>query len=66
LACDIDDVLTRREIILLNRSKEMRIWSVKDEMENNELLKMSPEISFVSITGSQSFQIKNARKRYED
>ncbi|GHT03961.1 hypothetical protein AGMMS5026_09240 [Endomicrobiia bacterium] len=62
MACDIDGVLTRGEIILLNSGEEIKIWNVRDGMGYNELLKMSPEIKTAWITGRRSFQVEKYAK----
>lgn len=63
LACDIDGVLTRGEIVIFNDGEEMKIWNVKDGMGFNILSKTSPRIKTAWITGRQSLQ---AEKRVKD
>jgi 3-deoxy-D-manno-octulosonate 8-phosphate phosphatase (KDO 8-P phosphatase) len=58
LACDIDGVLTRGEIIIFNNSEEVKIWNVKDGMGYNLLSRTSPRIKTVWITGRESFQVE--------
>ncbi|MDR1784527.1 MAG: HAD hydrolase family protein [Endomicrobium sp.] len=62
LACDIDGVLTRGEIIILNNCEEIKIWNVKDGMGYNELFKTNPRIKTAWITGRQSFQVNKRAK----
>ncbi|MDR3071461.1 MAG: HAD hydrolase family protein [Endomicrobium sp.] len=62
LACDVDGVLTRGEIIILDRGSELKIWNVKDGMGYNELLKTVPKIKTAWITGRQSNQVEKRAK----
>ena len=58
IACDVDGVLTRGEIIILNNGEEVKIWNVKDGMGYNELWGVFPRIKTAWITGRESIQVK--------
>jgi 3-deoxy-D-manno-octulosonate 8-phosphate phosphatase (KDO 8-P phosphatase) len=58
LACDVDGVLTRGEIIVFNNKEEIKIWNVKDGMGYNLLSKTSPRIKTAWITGRGSVQVE--------
>jgi 3-deoxy-D-manno-octulosonate 8-phosphate phosphatase (KDO 8-P phosphatase) len=62
LACDIDGVLTRGEIIVLNNGEEIKIWNVKDGMGYNELFKTLPRIKTAWMSGRKSLQIQKRAK----
>jgi 3-deoxy-D-manno-octulosonate 8-phosphate phosphatase (KDO 8-P phosphatase) len=62
LACDIDGVLTRGEILILNSGEEVKIWNVKDGMGYSLLSKMSYKVKTAWITGRGSIQIQNRAK----
>jgi 3-deoxy-D-manno-octulosonate 8-phosphate phosphatase (KDO 8-P phosphatase) len=62
LACDIDGVLTRGEIIVLNNGEEIKIWNVKDGMGYSELFKTFPRIKTAWITGRKSLQVEKRAK----
>ncbi|GHT60943.1 hypothetical protein AGMMS50222_06460 [Endomicrobiia bacterium] len=62
LACDIDGVLTRGEIIVLSNGEEIKIWSVKDGMGYNELFKTFPRIETAWISGRKSLQNEKRAK----
>ncbi|MDR1511366.1 MAG: HAD hydrolase family protein [Endomicrobium sp.] len=62
LACDVDGVLTRGEIIILNNGEEIKVWNVKDGMGYNELFKVHPRIKTAWITGRQSLQVEMRAK----
>ncbi|GMO67027.1 MAG: hypothetical protein Nk1A_4910 [Endomicrobiia bacterium] len=62
LASDIDGVLTRGEIIILNNCEEIKIWNVKDGMGYSELFKTQPRIKTAWITGRQSLQVEKRAK----
>lgn len=59
LACDVDGVLTRGEIILLNNGEEVKIWNVKDGLGYSLLREAVPNIKTAWITGRSSEQLKN-------
>jgi 3-deoxy-D-manno-octulosonate 8-phosphate phosphatase (KDO 8-P phosphatase) len=58
IACDVDGVLTRGEIIILNCGEEVKIWNVKDGLGYHELTKVFPRIKTAWITGRESEQVK--------
>jgi YrbI family 3-deoxy-D-manno-octulosonate 8-phosphate phosphatase len=59
LACDIDGVLTRGEIIIFNSGEEVKVWNVKDGMGFHILLRTIPRIKTAWITASkQTIQIE--------
>jgi 3-deoxy-D-manno-octulosonate 8-phosphate phosphatase (KDO 8-P phosphatase) len=58
LACDVDGVLTRGEIIIFNNGEEVKIWNVKDGMGYNLLSKTSPRVKTAWITGRGSLQVE--------
>jgi 3-deoxy-D-manno-octulosonate 8-phosphate phosphatase, YrbI family len=58
LACDVDGVLTRGEIIVLNSGEEVKIWNVKDGLGYHELKSVFPRIKTAWITGRESEQVK--------
>ncbi|MDR0977882.1 MAG: HAD hydrolase family protein [Endomicrobium sp.] len=58
LACDIDGVLTRGDIIIFNNGEEIKIWNVKDGMGYGLLSKTSPRIKTAWITGRGSIQVE--------
>ncbi len=58
LACDVDGVLTRGEIIIFNNGEEVKIWNVKDGLGYNELRSSFPRIKTAWITGRESLQVK--------
>ncbi|MDR3196181.1 MAG: HAD hydrolase family protein [Endomicrobium sp.] len=58
LACDVDGVLTRGEIIVFNNGEEVKIWNVKDGMGYTLLSKMSSRIKTAWITGRGSVQVE--------
>jgi 3-deoxy-D-manno-octulosonate 8-phosphate phosphatase (KDO 8-P phosphatase) len=62
LACDIDGVLTRGEIIVLNNGEEIKVWNVKDGMGYNELFKTLPRIKTAWMTGRKSLQNQKRAK----
>ncbi|GHT51146.1 hypothetical protein AGMMS49990_04880 [Endomicrobiia bacterium] len=62
LACDIDGVLTRGEIIVLSNGEEIKIWNVKDGMGYNELFKTFPRIETAWISGRKSLQNEKRAK----
>jgi 3-deoxy-D-manno-octulosonate 8-phosphate phosphatase (KDO 8-P phosphatase) len=59
LACDIDGVLTRGEIIVFEDGEEVKIWNVKDGMGYNLLSKIYPRVKTAWITGRSSLQVDN-------
>ncbi|MDR1087045.1 MAG: HAD hydrolase family protein [Endomicrobium sp.] len=59
LACDVDGVLTRGEIIILNAGEEVKIWNVKDGMGYNLLSRMSYKVKTAWITGRKSVQVED-------
>lgn len=58
LACDVDGVLTRGEIIILNNGEEVKIWNVKDGLGYHELRGTFPRVKTAWITGRQSQQVQ--------
>ena len=58
LACDVDGVLTRGEIIVLNNGEEVKIWNVKDGLGYYELRGTFPRIQTAWITGRESQQVQ--------
>lgn len=58
LACDVDGVLTRGEIIVLNNGEEVKIWNVKDGMGYHELRGTFPRVKTAWITGRESIQVQ--------
>ncbi|MCL1972781.1 MAG: HAD hydrolase family protein [Endomicrobia bacterium] len=58
LACDVDGVLTRGEIIILNNGEEVKIWNVKDGLGYHELKQIFPRVKTAWITGRESEQVK--------
>lgn len=58
IACDVDGVLTRGEIIVFNDGEEVKIWNVKDGLGYHELRKTFPRIKTAWITGRESEQVK--------
>lgn len=62
LASDIDGVLTRGELIILNNCEEIKVWNVKDGTGYNELFKTQPRIKTAWITGRQSLQVEERAK----
>ncbi|MDR1942333.1 MAG: HAD hydrolase family protein [Endomicrobium sp.] len=58
LACDVDGVLTRGEIIILNSGEEVKIWNVKDGMGYSLLKEFCPQIKTAWITGRSCRQVK--------
>jgi len=60
LASDVDGVLTRGEIIILNSGEEVKLWNVKDGFGYADLLRgIFPRIKTAWITGRESSQVKN-------
>jgi 3-deoxy-D-manno-octulosonate 8-phosphate phosphatase (KDO 8-P phosphatase) len=59
LACDIDGVLTRGEMIVFNSGEEIKIWNVKDGMGYTLLSRTSPRIKTAWITGRKSLQVES-------
>ncbi|MDR1926915.1 MAG: HAD hydrolase family protein [Endomicrobium sp.] len=62
LACDIDGVLTRGEIIIFNDGEEIKIWNAKDGIGFSALLRTVPRIKTAWITGRQSLQVEKRAK----
>jgi 3-deoxy-D-manno-octulosonate 8-phosphate phosphatase (KDO 8-P phosphatase) len=62
LACDVDGVLTRGEIIIFNNGEEVKIWNVKDWMGYNLLSKSGLNIKTAWITGRKSLQVEDRAK----
>ncbi len=58
LACDVDGVLTRGEIIVLNNGEEVKIWNVKDGLGYHELRGTFPRVQTAWITGRESQQVQ--------
>lgn len=58
LACDVDGVLTKGEIIILNGGEEIKIWNVKDGLGYHELKRVFPKIKTAWITGRKSEQVE--------
>jgi 3-deoxy-D-manno-octulosonate 8-phosphate phosphatase (KDO 8-P phosphatase) len=58
IACDVDGVLTRGEIIIFNDGEEIKIWNVKDGLGYHELKQTFPHIKTAWITGRESEQVK--------
>jgi 3-deoxy-D-manno-octulosonate 8-phosphate phosphatase (KDO 8-P phosphatase) len=58
IASDVDGVLTRGDIIVLNSGEEIKIWNVKDGMGYGELIKTFPRIKTAWITGRESLQVQ--------
>ena len=58
LAYDVDGVLTRGEIIVLNNEEEIKIWNVKDGLGYYELRRIFPRVKTAWITGRESEQVK--------
>lgn len=63
IACDVDGVLTRGEIIVLNNGEEIKIWNVKDGLGYHELKQTFPRIKTAWITGRESEQVKTRAER---
>lgn len=57
-ASDIDGVLTKGEIIVLNDGEEIKIWNVKDGLGYHYLKRTFPKIKTAWITGRESLQVK--------
>ncbi|MDR3253549.1 MAG: HAD hydrolase family protein [Endomicrobium sp.] len=62
LACDVDGVLTRGEMIVLNSGEEIKIWNIKDGMGYHELSNIFPSVKTAWITGRQSVQVEKRAK----
>ncbi|MDR1418103.1 MAG: HAD hydrolase family protein [Endomicrobium sp.] len=62
LACDVDGVLTKGEIIIFNNGEEIKIWNVKDGMGYNLLSKSGLNIQTAWITGRGSLQVQKRAK----
>jgi 3-deoxy-D-manno-octulosonate 8-phosphate phosphatase (KDO 8-P phosphatase) len=58
LACDVDGVLTRGEIVIFNDGEEIKVWNVKDGLGYHELKQVFPRIKTAWITGRESEQVK--------
>ncbi|MDR2426702.1 MAG: HAD hydrolase family protein [Endomicrobium sp.] len=58
IACDVDGVLTRGEIIVFNNGEEIKLWNVKDGLGYHELKQIVPPIKTAWITGRESEQVK--------
>ncbi|MDR1195005.1 MAG: HAD hydrolase family protein [Endomicrobium sp.] len=65
IACDVDGVLTRGEIIVFNNGEEIKIWNVKDGLGYYELKRVSPQIKTAWITGRESEQVKQRAESME-
>ncbi|MCL2335284.1 MAG: HAD hydrolase family protein [Endomicrobia bacterium] len=63
LACDVDGVLTRGDIVILNDGQEVKSWNVKDGLGYAELRGIFPRVKTAWITGRESEQVK---KRAEE
>ncbi|MDR1951914.1 MAG: HAD hydrolase family protein [Elusimicrobiota bacterium] len=57
-ASDVDGVLTKGEIIVLDNGEEIKIWNVKDGFGYSLLRKHFPEVKTAWITGRKSKQVK--------
>jgi 3-deoxy-D-manno-octulosonate 8-phosphate phosphatase (KDO 8-P phosphatase) len=62
LACDVDGVLTKGEIIIFNNGEEIKIWNVKDGMGYNLLSRSGLNIQTAWITGRGSLQVQERAK----
>ena len=58
LACDVDGVLTRGDIIIFNDGEEVKSWNVKDGLGYAEMRGVFPRIKTAWITGRESEQVK--------
>ncbi|MDI6641661.1 MAG: HAD hydrolase family protein [Elusimicrobiota bacterium] len=58
IAMDIDGVLTRGELIILESGEEIKIWDIKDRFAYTILRRFLPEIKLAWITGRKSKQIQ--------
>ena len=59
---DIDGVLTRGEIIILNSGEEVKIWNVKDGLGYTFLRDIYPKVKTAWITGRGSLQVQERAK----
>ena len=61
LAMDVDGVLTGGEIIYINDTDEIKIWSVKDRM-GFALAHRAPDIKLAWITGRSSREVERCAR----
>lgn len=62
LAMDIDGVLTKGELIILNSGEEVKIWDIKDRLAFSLLEKSGLDIKLAWISARASKQIEDRAK----
>lgn len=63
LAMDVDGVLTRGEMIVLDSGEEIKIWNVKDRFAFSFPPKLNLELKFVWITGRGSSHVSDTAEQ---
>jgi len=58
IATDIDGVLTRGELIVLESGEEIKIWDIKDRFAYTLIRRFAPDIKLAWITGRKSNQVE--------